>query len=125
MVGTVHPRLSKLRLLLLDLPNLRGSWRSGELSNPQLQDWADFRNLLAVEPKNLDADAELRRFFGSKVVCPPSPKSLSLNYKLNFRYRPRKPQQKVVEVVHLQNYAIRSLNPDRLIHPLRRLRDLE
>jgi hypothetical protein len=27
-----------------------------------------FRNLLSVEPKNLDADAELRRFFGSKVV---------------------------------------------------------
>lgn len=28
-----------------------------------------FRQLLAVYPKNLDADAELRRFFGSKVVC--------------------------------------------------------
>lgn len=27
-----------------------------------------FRSLLSVEPKNLDADAELRRFFGSKVV---------------------------------------------------------
>lgn len=27
-----------------------------------------FRNLLSVDPKNLDADAELRRFFGSKVV---------------------------------------------------------
>jgi len=26
------------------------------------------RNLLAIDPKNLDADAELRRFFGSKVV---------------------------------------------------------
>ncbi|OCF31778.1 cytoplasmic protein [Kwoniella heveanensis BCC8398] len=27
-----------------------------------------FRNLLSVDPKNLDADAELRRFFGSKVI---------------------------------------------------------
>ena len=27
-----------------------------------------WRNLLSVDPKNLDADAELRRFFGSKVV---------------------------------------------------------
>lgn len=27
-----------------------------------------FRSLLSVDPKNLDADAELRRFFGSKVV---------------------------------------------------------
>jgi hypothetical protein len=26
------------------------------------------RNLLSIDPKNLDADAELRRFFGSKVV---------------------------------------------------------
>lgn len=26
------------------------------------------RQLLSVDPKNLDADAELRRFFGSKVV---------------------------------------------------------
>lgn len=29
-----------------------------------------FRQMLAVDPKNLDADAELKRFFGSKVVCP-------------------------------------------------------
>ncbi|WWD08346.1 hypothetical protein V865_006458 [Kwoniella europaea PYCC6329] len=28
-----------------------------------------FRNLLSVDPKNLDADAELRRFFGSKVIA--------------------------------------------------------
>ncbi|GMK54602.1 hypothetical protein CspeluHIS016_0111880 [Cutaneotrichosporon spelunceum] len=28
-----------------------------------------FRSLLSVEPKNLDADAELRRFFGSKVIA--------------------------------------------------------
>ena len=27
-----------------------------------------WRTLLSVDPKNLDADAELRRFFGSKVV---------------------------------------------------------
>jgi hypothetical protein len=30
-----------------------------------------FRNLMSVDPKNLDADAELRRFFGSKVVSEP------------------------------------------------------
>ncbi|WVR08578.1 hypothetical protein IAU60_005633 [Kwoniella sp. DSM 27419] len=28
-----------------------------------------FRSLLSVDPKNLDADAELRRFFGSKVIA--------------------------------------------------------
>ncbi|WWC92247.1 uncharacterized protein L201_007201 [Kwoniella dendrophila CBS 6074] len=28
-----------------------------------------FRNLLSVDPKNLDAEAELRRFFGSKVIA--------------------------------------------------------
>lgn len=28
-----------------------------------------FRSLLSVDPKQLDADAELRRFFGSKVIA--------------------------------------------------------
>ncbi|KAK4684026.1 transcription factor 25, partial [Tremellales sp. Uapishka_1] len=33
----------------------------------------DIRNLLSVDPKNLDADAELRRFFGSKVIASSTP----------------------------------------------------
>ncbi|BEI81465.1 hypothetical protein CcaverHIS002_0206250 [Cutaneotrichosporon cavernicola] len=32
-----------------------------------------FRSLLSIEPKNLDADAELRRFFGSKIIAAATP----------------------------------------------------
>lgn len=32
---------------------------------------------MSVDPKNLDADAELRRFFGSKVVSEPPKKDMT------------------------------------------------
>lgn len=38
-----------------------------------------FRNLLSVDPKNLDSDAELRRFFGSKVVSAGRPINLTID----------------------------------------------
>lgn len=32
--------------------------------------WEVIKELFVIDPKNLDAEAELRRFFGSKVVGP-------------------------------------------------------
>lgn len=64
----VHPRLIRQRHLLLVHPSLKGSWRSGRLDPKRLRATLTSRNLLSIDPKNLDADAELRRFFGSKVV---------------------------------------------------------
>jgi hypothetical protein len=40
-------------------------------AQPESKQFMAFRNLLSVDPKNLDSDAELRRFFGSKVVSMP------------------------------------------------------
>ncbi|WWD20668.1 hypothetical protein CI109_105144 [Kwoniella shandongensis] len=45
-----------------------GPSRGAELSG-ETRTSMPFRNLLSVDPKNLDADAELRRFFGSKVIA--------------------------------------------------------
>ena len=64
----VHPQLIRQRHLLPVHPSLKGSWRSGRLYPMQSRATLTSRNLLSIEPKNLDADAELRRFFGSKVV---------------------------------------------------------
>ncbi|WRT70652.1 uncharacterized protein IL334_007650 [Kwoniella shivajii] len=45
-----------------------GPSRSAEAS-AEIRTSMAFRNLLSVDTKNLDADAELRRFFGSKVIA--------------------------------------------------------
>ncbi|CAD6590415.1 MAG: hypothetical protein TREMPRED_005726, partial [Tremellales sp. Tagirdzhanova-0007] len=45
-----------------------GSSRGNEIASESKR-FMTFRNLLSVDPKNLDADAELRRFFGSKVIA--------------------------------------------------------
>ena len=63
-----HPQLIRPRHLLLVHPSLRGLWRLGMLDPKISKTMLISRNLLAIDPKNLDADAELRRFFGSKVV---------------------------------------------------------
>ncbi|EIW69934.1 hypothetical protein TREMEDRAFT_38605 [Tremella mesenterica DSM 1558] len=55
------------------------------------------RNLLSVDPKNLDADAELRRFFGSKVIASSAStgnkhRGPSVSTKLKFTLSKPKPQ---------------------------------
>lgn len=60
-----------------------------------------FRQMLSVDPKNLDADAELKRFFGSKVVrLYPSPVRtptlMSNNTSPNGRYRPYHPSRGMI-----------------------------
>lgn len=62
----VDRALAELKLKYGDEPAPQSGSSQAEASAPRSA--LAFRNLLSVDPKNLDADAELRRFFGSKVV---------------------------------------------------------
>lgn len=62
----VDRALAELKLKYGDDPAPQPGSAQAEASAPRSA--LAFRNLLSVDPKNLDADAELRRFFGSKVV---------------------------------------------------------
>lgn len=74
-----------------------------------------WRNLLAVDPKNLDADAELRRFFGSKVVSNvKDPKDARSDCRLHPR---RTPEEANIDLGHPQSYGTRSQSPNRTTHP--------
>ena len=41
-----------------------------------------YRNLLAVDTKSLDSEAELKRFFGAKVVRPPRCNRLTVRFPI-------------------------------------------
>lgn len=62
----VDRALAELKLKYGDDPAPQAGLSQAEANAPKSA--LAFRTLLSVEPKNLDADAELRRFFGSKVV---------------------------------------------------------
>lgn len=62
----VDRALAELKLKYGDEPAVEGGLSKPEVSESRAA--MAFRALLSVDPKNLDADAELRRFFGSKVV---------------------------------------------------------
>lgn len=62
----VDRALAELKLKYGDDPAPQAGSAQAEATAPRSA--LAFRNLLSVDPKNLDADAELRRFFGSKVV---------------------------------------------------------
>ncbi|OWZ80850.1 cytoplasmic protein [Cryptococcus neoformans Bt85] len=69
-----------------------------------------FRNLLSVDPKNLDADAELRRFFGSKVIAStaqPSKRRLGVPSKL--RYTISKPKSQYPPTTSLSGLVMREM----------------
>lgn len=81
------------------------------------------RNLLSVDPKNLDADAELRRFFGSKVVST-NPITFTI---ADFNYHYRLPQQLNPINVALASYlsfATQYPNPNPSIRQRHRFPDL-
>jgi hypothetical protein len=63
----VDRALAELKLKYGDSPAASAAPEAGPSTSEQRSAFA-FRSLLSVEPKNLDADLELRRFFGSKVV---------------------------------------------------------
>jgi hypothetical protein len=73
-----------------------------------------FRQLLSVDPKNLDADAELRRFFGSKVV------SSLYTYNAHCRSLHRPPDPSPTAPRHLPSFATPSRNQNQRIHPRHR-----
>jgi len=62
----VDRALAELKLKYGDAPEAEAEAGPSQPSEPRSV--MAFRSLLSVDPKNLDADAELRRFFGSKVV---------------------------------------------------------
>lgn len=62
----VDRALAELKLKYGDAPAPEADSTQAEVS--ESRSVMAFRNLLSVDPKNLDSDAELRRFFGSKVV---------------------------------------------------------
>ncbi|ORY20750.1 transcriptional repressor TCF25-domain-containing protein [Naematelia encephala] len=69
-----------------------------------------FRNLLSVDPKNLDADAELRRFFGSKVIA--STAQTSRNHRAGppskLRYTISKPKPQYPPATSLSGLGMRE-----------------
>ncbi|ORX41043.1 transcriptional repressor TCF25-domain-containing protein [Kockovaella imperatae] len=70
-----------------------------------------FRNLLSVDPKNLDADAELRRFFGSKVIA--SGNTSSKNHRAGpsskLRYTISKPKPGYPPATSLSGLVMREM----------------
>lgn len=64
----VDRALAAIKLKYGDAPRAESGSEVGPSQPSESRSVMNFRGLLSVEPKNLDADAELRRFFGSKVV---------------------------------------------------------
>ncbi|WVN89752.1 uncharacterized protein L203_104982 [Cryptococcus depauperatus CBS 7841] len=75
-----------------------------------------FRSLLSVDPKNLDADVELRRFFGSKVITAasasnkhrPGPSS-------KLRYTISKPKPQYPPATSLAGLVMREMTDEEVI----------
>ncbi|KAL7422905.1 hypothetical protein Q5752_002202 [Cryptotrichosporon argae] len=70
-----------------------------------------FRNLLSVDPKNLDADAELRRFFGSKVIASAGPKARisKLRYTLS-KPKPNYPPPTSLAGLNMRELPAKDVN---------------
>ncbi|KAE8541405.1 hypothetical protein D1P53_002764 [Cryptococcus gattii VGV] len=69
-----------------------------------------FRNLLSVDPKNLDADAELRRFFGSKVIASSAqPGKRRPGIQSKFRYTISKPKPQYPPTTSLSGLVMREM----------------
>ncbi|WVQ85913.1 hypothetical protein IAT38_008081 [Cryptococcus sp. DSM 104549] len=74
-----------------------------------------FRNLLSVDPKNLDADAELRRFFGSKVIATtstPNKHRPGASASSKLRYTISKPKPQYPPATSLAGLVMREMGED-------------
>ena len=75
-----------------------------------------FRQLLSVDPKNLDADAELRRFFGSKVIASSAPtsgnKHRGAGPSSKLRYTISKPKPQYPPATSLAGLGMRDMTEE-------------
>ncbi|KLT44840.1 DUF654-domain-containing protein [Cutaneotrichosporon oleaginosum] len=72
-----------------------------------------FRSLLSIDPKNLDADAELRRFFGSKVIAGATPTGSEKRYAATLskmRYLLAKPKRTYPPPISLAGLNMREMD---------------
>ncbi|TYJ53218.1 hypothetical protein B9479_006141 [Cryptococcus floricola] len=85
-----------------------------------------FRNLLSVDPKNLDADAELRRFFGSKVIASSAqPNKHRGGPSAKLRYTISKPKSQYPPANSLAGLVMREMTAEEVEETCdRRDRDL-
>lgn len=91
-----------------------GSSAPSATAGPSRQFMA-WRNLLSVDPKNLDPDAELRRFFGSKVIASDSAKgsrSHRVGPSAKLRYTISKPKPTYPPPTSLAGLTMREYSED-------------
>ncbi|WWC65095.1 uncharacterized protein I303_107709 [Kwoniella dejecticola CBS 10117] len=103
---------------LAELKLQYGDDQSSEAGPSRVADTAEnrstmaFRNLLSVDPKNLDADAELRRFFGSKVIASSAtsgPNRHRPGVSQKLRYTISKPKPTYPPATSLEGLVMREM----------------